>query len=123
MNENVNYKIYKFKEKHILVYNCDTKSYTFYPKEGEPFKQITSEGWSSSDFEIYEEIRKYFRVWCPYLCRECNILVNKDDIKEVDLNNPKILYKFLNFLEDFHKETIKSIKKAIDVCLFTGKYE
>lgn len=122
MNENVKYKIYTLKE-YILVYNIDKQRYTFYAKGEEPFRQIDSDGRSTSDYKVSGKFDTYYSVRCPYLCHDFNILVSKDDIKEVDLNNPKILYKFLNFLGEFHPKTIKIIKEVIDNCLFTGKYE
>lgn len=82
-----------------------------------PFQQITKSGFSSSDFDIFEETKYDFIINCPRICKEYKIVVSKVQIKKITIKEPKELFDILSYIENFNEEAKTRINKIIHTYL------
>ena len=111
-----NIEVYTW-DKHdaIIIKHCIDKPYSYiFQKNTTPYEQITDGGAGSSDFSIWNDSDEYdLEIQCPLICKEYRIIVPKYEIKLIDLTQPKVLFNFLTYIEDFNKKAKDSIYKII----------
>lgn len=108
-------EFYKWEKQKALIvkYNTVDPYNEIYFEDCVPFQQITESGFSSSDFDIFEETKDDFIIDCPRICKEYKIIVSKVQIKRITIKEPKELFDILSYIEDFDKEAKTRINKII----------
>lgn len=111
-----NIEVYKWEKQNAIIIKYYTEeSYSeIFQKNTTPYQQITEGGASSDDFSIWSDSDDYnFEIRCPLLCKKYRIIVPKNEIKLIDLTQPKVLFDFLTYIEDFNEKAKKFIYKII----------
>ena len=112
-------EFYKWEKQKALIvkYNTADPYSEIYFEDYAPFQQITKSGYSSSDFDIFEETKDDFIINCPRICKEYKIIVSKVQIKRIAIKDPKELFDSLSYIENFHEEAKTRINKIIHTYL------
>lgn len=112
-------EFYKWEKQKALIikYNTVDPYSEIYFAHYIPFQQITKSGFSSSDFDIFEETKYGFIINCPRICKEYKIVVSKVQIKKITIKEPKELFDILSYIENFNKEAKTRINKIIHTYL------
>lgn len=108
-------EFYKWDKQNAIIirHNAERPYDTIYFKNEVPYRQITDSGCSSSDFDIFEEKRYDYVIYCPKICKEYKIIVSQFEIEKLNIKDIKVLFDTISYIDGFGKEAKDNITKEI----------